>query len=74
VRSRRLTVRSHCNTNKRYITSEGKSYSDDSPPPSPDQLEDASDINGGNVHTCEILQTSEVSRRDCLEYWLEATN
>jgi hypothetical protein len=35
----KLTVRSHCNTNKRYITSEGKSYPYDSPPPSPDQLD-----------------------------------
>jgi hypothetical protein len=49
------------------------------PPPPPSlQLssssEDASDINGGKVHTCEILQTFKASRRECLEYRLEAMN
>jgi hypothetical protein len=49
------------------------------PPPLPSlQLssssEDASDINGGQVHTCEILQTYKASRRECLECWLEAMN
>jgi hypothetical protein len=41
-----------------------------SPPPPSLQLssssEDASDVNGGNVHTCEILQTSKASGRECL--------